>query len=70
MGSRWRVDRTFVPQADGQRRWDYAFQFLVCWTSEQEATALSITTSNQEESDGNRSICPGLDQSAATGSNH
>lgn len=70
MGSKWQVERTFVSQADGQCRWDYVYQFLVSWVGEQEVTAPSITTNYQEESDGNRSICPSLDRSAATDSNH
>lgn len=70
MGSKWRVERTFVPQADGQCRWDYAFQFLVSWAGDPEVEAPSITTNNQEESDGNRSLWPSLDRPTATGSNH
>jgi len=70
MNSRWIAKRTFVPQPDGQRRWDYAYQYLVYWTCGQEATQLSSSMSYQEVSDGDRLVCPGLDQPSATGSDH
>ena len=70
MNSRWIVKRTLVPQPDGQRRWDYAYQYLVYWACGQEATQPLTSTSYQEVSDGNRLVCAGLDQPSATRPDH
>ncbi len=70
MASRWNVVRNFVPQPDGQRRWDYAYQCLIGWTNEQEITAKPTSTSDQEKSNGNRPVCPSLDQPSTADSDH
>jgi hypothetical protein len=31
MKSEWQVSRTTIEQADGQRRWDIAYQLLIQW---------------------------------------
>src|SRR6266702_8231447 len=33
----WQVCRATVVQHDGERRWDYAYQFLLQWAMEQDA---------------------------------
>ena len=38
MKSEWRVSRSTIARPDGQRRWDYAYQFLVRWAMEQVQT--------------------------------
>jgi hypothetical protein len=70
MASRWHVVRNLVPQPDGQRRWDYAYQCLIGWTSELGNAAKLTSTSDQEKSNGNRPVCPSIDQSPTTGSDH
>ncbi len=71
MKSKWIVHRTTVARLDGQRRWDYAYQFLVRWAMEQETgSKLSEIPRQEEYQNGRGPICSSLDQSATTKSNH
>lgn len=70
MESRWRVSRTFVPYLDGERRWDYAYQFLVQWMAEREAERTQAPPNEQEASNGNCHVCPSIDGTTTTGSYH
>ena len=56
MKHQWQVQRFFLARADGQRRWDQAYQCLLQWTRE---------THSQEEDHGRRAIRPGIDPSPA-----
>ncbi len=68
MKSSWQVSRHVIARDDGQRRWDYAYQFLLQWAMDSEARKDSVPLHPQEDSHGNRSVCPGIDQSAAADS--
>jgi hypothetical protein len=69
MDSEWKVVRTLTAQSDGARRWDTAYQLLVRWTSEPESLTKTSSTHYLEESNGNRLVCPSLDQSPAASAN-
>ena len=58
MKTRWHVHRTVRAQSDGERRWDYAYQFLLQWTMDHDAGASPASGYPQEEPYGSRSVCP------------
>ena len=64
----WQVCRATIVQHDGERRWDYAYQFLLQWAMEQTAGNSPAPAHHQEESHGSRSLHACLDQSSATAS--
>jgi hypothetical protein len=65
----WRVTRSGIARSDGERRWDYAYQFLLQWAMDSDTDTQSVSApAQQEESHGNRSVCPGFDASPTTGS--
>jgi uncharacterized protein (UPF0548 family) len=59
MKREWRVCRAVVEVPDGQRRWDYAYQFLLRWMMEQTAEQQP----RQENEHENRPICTSINQS-------
>ena len=44
----WKVRRTVAARDDGQRRWDYAYQFLVQWATDASAEMCSAATQQEE----------------------
>ena len=66
MNPDWHVHRTVRAQRDGERRWDYAYQFLLQWAMEQTAGTRPAPSHHQEESHGRSSLHACLDQSSAT----
>ena len=66
MKTPWQVHRTTVARHDGERRWDYAYQFLLQWAMEYTAGNSPAPSHHQEEPHGNRSVRPCLDDSSAT----
>ena len=71
MKSEWRVSRSTIARPDGQRRWDYAYQFLVRWAMEQEASAKPKPLPKQEEhQNGSSPICSSFDQWSTSKSNY
>jgi len=66
MHTGWHVHRTVRAQNDGERRWDYAYQFLLRWAMEQTAGNSPAPSHHQEESHGSRALHACLDQSSAT----
>jgi hypothetical protein len=65
MKTPWQVRRTTVAQHDGERRGDYASQFLLQWTMEHNAGQQPAPSHPQEETHGSRSLCPGLNEPSA-----
>jgi hypothetical protein len=68
----WEVRRSLVQRADGQRRWDIAYQRLLQWTQAtatvpDQSTAPIIT---QEVNDESRHLYPCLDGATTTEPNH
>lgn len=67
MKTAWQVRRTTRAGTDGERRWDYAYQFLRQWARANGAGELPAPVPYKKEADhGNRSVCPSLDQPSAT----
>ena len=64
MKTTWQVHRTPVPQDDGERRWDYAYQFLLQWAITLEAGEQSASGQQQEDSHGSRSVRSSFNLSA------
>jgi hypothetical protein len=62
----WKVQRTVVARDDGQRRWDYAYQFLLQWAMDAPADTCSAPT-QQEEGNERGDLRPGLDPTPTTG---
>jgi uncharacterized protein (UPF0548 family) len=70
METSWQVCRTTVAQHDGERRWDYAYQFLLQWAMEHEAGQGPAPSHDQEDTHGSRSLRPCLDQPSTTATDH
>ena len=67
MKTRWHVHRTVRAQSDGERRWDYAYQFLLQWAMEIDTGTQPLSSAlAQEDTHGNRSVCPRVDQPPTT----
>ena len=63
----WQVTRRGIARSDGERRWDYAYQFLLQWAREIDTgTQPASPAQTQEEGHGNRSVCPRLDHPPTT----
>lgn len=68
MKAQRQVQRTLIERHDAERRWDYAFQFLLSWVRE----AGSDTSFSQDREETQNEGCPlrtGIDQSAAATAN-
>jgi hypothetical protein len=71
MKTAWQVRRTTKAGSDGERRWDYAYQFLLQWATVNDAGKLPAPVPNEKEAaHGNRSVCPSLDQSSTPYTDH
>lgn len=66
MKQQWLTSRTLVPQSDGQRRWDLAYQLLWQWTLERESHLPPISAFKQEESNEDRPLRPCLNRNPTT----
>lgn len=64
--TRWQVRRTVRAHDEGQHRWDLAYQCLLQWTAPAPQRA-PTPGSREEETDGSRPVCAGLDHAPATG---
>jgi hypothetical protein len=62
----WKVRRTVAARDDGQRRWDYAYQFLLQWAANASADTCSAAT-QQEEANERGHLRPGLDPTPTAG---
>lgn len=70
MDTNWRLSRSFVVATDGQRRWDYVYQYLLQWAMEHNADSPSAPSQSQEEQHGNRHLCSCLDPTSTTSTDH
>src|SRR5438132_4965973 len=66
MHTGWHGHRTVRAQSDGERRWDYAYQFLLPWAMEHTAGTSPAPSHPQEDSHGSGSLQACLDQSSTT----
>ena len=62
----WEVNRTWIARSDGQRRWDYAYQFLLRSAMEQDTGPEPAPSTQQEHPHEHRPLCPGLDPRPTT----
>ena len=64
----WQVTRRGIARSDGERRWDYAYQFLLQWAMHSDTGSPPVpSASYKEDTHGNRLVSPGFDLSPATG---
>ena len=66
MKPKWQVSRSVGARSDGQRRWDYAYQFLLHWVMDNSPGGVPEPSPHQEDQHGNRTVRAGFDQSPAT----
>ena len=66
MNTDWHVHRTVRAQSDGERRWDYAYQFLLQWAMEHEAGSSPAPSHQQEEPHGSCSLRPSFHDASTT----
>jgi hypothetical protein len=73
MKHHWQIRRQFQPTADGARRWDQAYQYLLDWTT---LYALSVDSPpgprhrpQTEDMYENGHLCPCVDRAADAGTN-
>jgi hypothetical protein len=62
MQAQWEVSRTLIARPDGQRRWDYAYQFLLRWAMEQDTDPSTQPEHHHEHC----TLCAGLDPRPTT----
>jgi hypothetical protein len=70
MKTSWQVSRTAVARDDGDRRWDYAYQFLLQWAMEQQVAPCPAPSHPQEDYHGHCPLCPCVDHPATTAADH
>jgi hypothetical protein len=61
----WKVQRTVAARDGGQRRWDYAYQFLLQWATDASAETCSAAT-QQEEGNERGTLRTGLGPASTT----
>ena len=69
MAQRWDVQRSTITRPDAQQRWDTVYQFLLHGTPE-SADLGPAAEQPQEEHDGDRDVCAGVDPAPAPGPDH
>jgi hypothetical protein len=63
MKSEWNISRTSIVRSDGQRRWDYTYQFLLrCAMKQETYHENSEPLNNQEDYNGDSTVCTCFDQ--------
>jgi hypothetical protein len=62
MKKEWQIRRTVAESPDGQKHWDYVYQFLLRWMMEQTAEQPSMGLPSQENDHENRPLCTSIDQ--------
>jgi hypothetical protein len=68
----WQIRRQFQPTADGARRWDQVYQYLLHWTTPTEPSTVPAPslTRQAEVTHEHSDLCPGIDRTADAGPNH
>jgi hypothetical protein len=74
MKRHWQIRRQFQPTADGARRWDQAYQYLLHWTAPHElpvgSTPASLHRPQTEDLYENGHLRPRVDRASDAGTNH
>jgi hypothetical protein len=66
MKRQWQIRHAVAECSDGQRRWDYAYQFLLRWMMEQTGEQQTSQENDHED----RPLCSSIDQPANAKSKH
>jgi hypothetical protein len=73
MKRHWQIQRQFQQTADGARRWDQAYQYLLEWTAPHELHVASapapLHQPQTEDMYENGHLCPRVDRAADAGTN-
>jgi uncharacterized protein (UPF0548 family) len=64
MKRQWQVQRTAVPTATGQQRWDQAYQLLLQWAMTEPEAVVPSPTDRGEGTDARSDLLPRLDDAA------
>ena len=69
MRCQWIVRRTMRPDADGQRRWDRAYQEVLAWTRGMAVAPAVASRGPGAPEDGHEggALCPGFDAAPGAG---
>jgi hypothetical protein len=69
MKREWRIRRALLGTADGQRRWDRAYQDLLAWTCPDGAAPTMVVGEGvgKERTDACRDLRTGIDAAAGAG---
>lgn len=72
MKRHWQLRRQFQPTADGARRWDQVYQYLLQWTTPPASSAAPSPshTPQMEVTHEHRDLWPGVDRTADSSPNH
>jgi hypothetical protein len=69
----WQIRRSGIAQRDGYKRWDQAYQLLLCWaTTSTDVGPPPAPISDPEEKpyDGSSLVCSGLHQPTTPATDH
>ena len=71
MKRQWQIRRQFQPTADGARRWDQAYQYVLQWTAphEQPVGSTPLHRPQTEDRYENGHLRPRVDRAADAGTN-
>ena len=69
MQREWRIRRALLGTADGQRRWDRAYQDLLAWTCPDQVAPTTLVGERvrKESADAGRDLCAGVDATPGAG---
>ena len=72
MKRHWQIRRQLQPTADGARRWDQVYQYLLQWPTPPEPSAAPSPSHKpqMEVTHEHRALCPGVDRTTDPGPNH
>ncbi len=70
MKRHWQIRRQFQPTADGARRWDQVYQYLLHWTTPNDTAPAPWLRPQAEVTHEHSDRCPGIDRTADSGANH
>jgi uncharacterized protein (UPF0548 family) len=70
MERQWQKRRRLVAQADGQRRWDRAFQALLQWSAHEPGALKGLGAATQEVDDESSGVCACLDAAPSADPDH
>src|SRR5919199_4824341 len=70
MKRRWRICRQLIPQANGQQRWNQAYQLLLRWSQQQPVEIATDSPLIEEVKNESGSLCSCLNPTSSPNTNH